>query len=74
MREVVAGQHQLLQAQAIPQLGQQGFEPVIGKNEPAQGRRESPRGQCVNLISLEAYYAQLRALAQHGGYFGELIV
>ena len=70
----VAGEHQLLQPSAVADLGGQAFQLVIGKDQPAQSRRQGIGRQMTNTIGLEADHFQLRAIAEALRHLGERVV
>ena len=63
-----------MQLRACTDLRGQRCDLVVGQGQPAQLHWQRPGRHAANLIGLEANHAQLRALAQHRGQFGETVV
>jgi hypothetical protein len=72
--ELVTRQHQLLQSRALAQFGGQMADGVVRQGQPAQSWRQRGGRHMGNAVGLEADHVQCRAVAQHFGQRGVVVV
>ena len=72
--ELVARQHQLLQSRALAEFGGQMADGVVRQCQPTQCVRQRGGRHMGNPVGLEADHVQRRAIAQHFGQHGEVVV
>ena len=72
--QLVARQHELLQARALAHGFGQLVHVVVRENQPAQARRQAVLGHMHDAARLEAHHLELRHMTQHAGQFAEWIV